>query len=66
MDNKRKRAPAKRPRTVSVPEAGAALGIERKAAYRAAERGEIYNVKVGRLRRVPVAWLERKLSGEGA
>jgi excisionase family DNA binding protein len=49
------------PRTVSVPEAGKWLGIGRNAAYEAARRGEIPTIKIGRLLRVPVVALERKL-----
>jgi excisionase family DNA binding protein len=48
-------------RTVSVPEAGKWLGIGRNAAYEAARRGEIPTIKIGRLLRVPVVALERKL-----
>jgi excisionase family DNA binding protein len=49
------------PRTVSVPEAGKWLGIGRNAAYEAARRGEIPTIKIGKLLRVPVVALERKL-----
>jgi excisionase family DNA binding protein len=48
-------------RTLSVPEAGKWLGIGRNAAYEAARRGEIPTIKIGRLLRVPVVALERKL-----
>ena len=51
-------------RTVSVPEAAKALGIGRGAAYEAARRGEIATLRFGKLLRVPLAWLERKLSGD--
>ena len=53
-------------RTVSVPEAGEALGVSRKAAYEAAKRGEIHVIQIGKKLRVPVAWLERKLEGADA
>ena len=49
------------PKTVSVPEAGKWLGIGRNAAYEAARRGDIPTIKIGRLLRVPVVALERKL-----
>jgi excisionase family DNA binding protein len=49
-------------RTVSVPEAGRALGIGRDASYQAARDGTIRTIKVGRLLRVPKAWLDRILS----
>jgi excisionase family DNA binding protein len=50
------------PRTVSVPVAGKAyLGIGKNASYRAAARGEIPTIRVGRLLRVPVRAMERKL-----
>lgn len=40
--------------TISVPEAGALLGIGRDAAYVAADRGEIPVLRLGRALRVPV------------
>jgi hypothetical protein len=50
------------PRTISVPEAGRIyLGVGRNAAYRAAREGLIPVIKVGRLSRVPVVAMERKL-----
>ena len=56
--------------TISVPEAGARYyGLSRNGSYAAADRGEIPPVKVGRLLRVPVRAMERKLdraSGEAA
>ena len=53
------------PKTLSVPEAGEWLGIGRNAAYEAARRGEIPTIKIGRLLRVPVVALERKLEETG-
>ena len=51
--------------TVSVPEAGLALGIKSKqAAYAAARRGEIPVIRIGKLLRVPKAALERLLGGQ--
>jgi excisionase family DNA binding protein len=47
--------------TVTVPEAGKALGLTRHGAYAAAQRGEIQTIRFGRLLRVPKAWLERVL-----
>ena len=52
-------------RTVSVPEAGRWLGIGRNASYEAARRGEIPTIRIGRLLRVPVVALERKLEEVG-
>jgi excisionase family DNA binding protein len=52
-------------RTVSVPEAGRLLGIGRNAAYEAARRGDIPTIRIGRLLRVPVVALERKLEETG-
>jgi excisionase family DNA binding protein len=54
------------PKTMSVPEAGRVLGVGRNAAYEAARRGEIPTIKIGRLRRVPVAALERMLDRAAA
>jgi hypothetical protein len=49
-------------KTLSVPEAGKLYyGITRDASYEAAKRGDIPVVQVGRLKRVPVAAMERKL-----
>ena len=52
-------------RTVTVPEAGRWLGIGRNASYEAARRGDIPNIRIGRLLRVPVVALERKLEEAG-
>jgi excisionase family DNA binding protein len=53
------------PKTVSVPEAGKWLGIGRNAAYEAARRGDLPTIRIGRLLRVPVVALERKLEEAG-
>jgi hypothetical protein len=50
--------------TVTVPEAGRALGLTRHGAYEAAKRGEILTLRFGRLLKVPKAWLRRKLEGQ--
>ena len=50
------------PQTISVPEAGKKyFGLSRDGSYRAAERGEIPTIRIGRLLRVPVRALERML-----
>ena len=51
-------------RTCSVPEAAEALGLCRKGAYDAAKRGEIPTIKIGKRVLVPLAALEKLLSGE--
>jgi excisionase family DNA binding protein len=51
--------------TVTVPEAGRLLGIGRNAAYEAARRGEIPTIKIGKLLRVPLVALQRKLEDAG-
>jgi hypothetical protein len=51
--------------TMSVPEAGTILGISPNAAYQAACRGEIPCIQIGRLKRVPVAAMERMLAEAG-
>jgi hypothetical protein len=54
------------PLTMSVPEAGRKyFGLSRNGSYDAAERGEIPTIKVGRLLRVPVRAMERKLDAAG-
>jgi excisionase family DNA binding protein len=51
------------PRTMSVPEAGRIyLGIGRNSAYEAAHRGDLPVIRIGKLLRVPVAAMERKLA----
>jgi len=50
--------------TLSVPEAGQRyFGLSRNASYKAAERGEIPTIRIGRLLRVPIAALEHLMAG---
>jgi hypothetical protein len=52
------------PLTISVPEAGRKyFDLSRDGSYRAAERGDIPTIRVGRLLRVPVRAMERLLDG---
>jgi hypothetical protein len=52
--------------TISIPEAGRRyLGHKRDAAYRAAKRGDIPTIRVGRLLRVPIRAMERLLDAAG-
>ena len=54
------------PKTLTVPEAGRRyFSLGRNAAYEAAKRGDIPTIKIGRLLRVPVVALERKLEEAG-
>ncbi|WP_245458438.1 helix-turn-helix domain-containing protein [Mesorhizobium sp. M8A.F.Ca.ET.057.01.1.1] len=46
---------------MTVPEAGAKLGLGRNAAYEAAANGEIPTIRIGKLIKVPKAALERML-----
>ena len=49
-------------KTLSVPQAGKQyFALSRGASYAAAARGEIPTMRIGRLLRVPVRALERKL-----
>lgn len=48
--------------TISVPEAGQLLGIERKSAYNAARRGELPTITLGRRLLVPTQALLDLLS----
>jgi hypothetical protein len=48
--------------TLSIPEAGLKyFGLSRNGSYDAAARGDIPYVQVGRLKRVPVRLMERRL-----
>jgi hypothetical protein len=52
--------------TLSVPDAGHMYyGLSRNGSYDAAKRGEIPTIKVGRLLRVPIRAMERKLDEVG-
>ena len=55
-----------RPKTLPVPEAGRRyFDLGRNASYAAAKRGDIPTIRMGRLLRVPVIALERRLEGAG-
>ena len=48
--------------TLSVPEAGKRyFGLSRNGSYAAADRGDIPTVQIGKLKRVPIRVLERRL-----
>jgi hypothetical protein len=52
--------------TMSVPEAGKKYyDLSRDASYAAAQRGDIPTIRVGRLLRVPIAAMDRKLESAG-
>jgi excisionase family DNA binding protein len=48
--------------TITVPEAGRALGIGRNTAYAAARTGELPTLKIGKRLLVPVVALKRLLT----
>jgi hypothetical protein len=53
-------------KTLTVPEAGRRyFDLSRNASYEAARRGDIPTIKIGRLLRVPVTAMERKLQQAG-
>ena len=53
-------------KTMSVPEAGYDYyELGKNGSYAAAKRGDIPTVKVGRLLRVPIEAMEKKLRGAG-
>lgn len=47
--------------TMSVPEAGKAVGLARNASYDAAARGQIKTIRFGRKVRVPSQWVKSTL-----
>jgi excisionase family DNA binding protein len=49
--------------TITIPEAGRVLGIGRDSAYRAAHRGQIPTLTLGRRVIVPTAQLRKLLEG---
>ena len=54
------------PKTMSVPEAGRIYyGIGRDASYQAAKTGQIPVIQIGKLLRVPIVAMERKLDRAG-
>jgi hypothetical protein len=54
------------PFTITVPEAGRRyFDMSRAASYAAAMRGDIPTIRVGRLLRVPIRAMERKLDSAG-
>jgi hypothetical protein len=53
--------------TASVPDVGRiCFGLSRNAAYEAARRGDIPTVRLGKILRVPTAWVRAKLLVEAA
>lgn len=53
-------------KTLSVPEAGSIyFGLSRHGSYKAAARGDLPTIRVGKLLRVPVVAMERKLAEAG-
>jgi hypothetical protein len=47
------------------PEAGQILGLSRQATYARARDGGIKTIRLGRLHKVPTAWLKAKLGLDG-
>lgn len=64
MKETRKRLES-RPLLPLWPETGEILGLSRGATYDAANRGDIKTISLGRLKRVPSAWLKAKLGLDG-
>lgn len=50
---------------MTVPEAGAKLGLGRNSSYEAAARGEIPTIKIGKLLKVPKVAFDRMLDQVG-
>jgi excisionase family DNA binding protein len=65
MENERETTKPER-RVVTLKEAAAILRISRASAYQAAKTKEIPTIRIGRRLLVPLAALERMLSGNAA
>jgi hypothetical protein len=53
--------------TNPLPDVGRiAFGLSRNASYEAAKRGDIPVIVIGRLKRVPTAWLRQQLGLDSA
>jgi excisionase family DNA binding protein len=52
--------------TMSIPEAGKALGVSRTTIYKLANSGELPTIKLGKRILVPIAQLDRLLNGKTA
>jgi excisionase family DNA binding protein len=50
-------------KVLTVPQAGAQLGLGRNASYEAAKRGDIPTIRLGKLLRVPKVAFDRLLDG---
>jgi len=50
---------------LTITEAAGLLGISRRSAYSAAERGDMPTVKIGTVKRVPVGWVRAKIEELG-
>ena len=53
-----------KPKAISVQEAGRLLGISKNSAYTAAQDGVIPTIRIGRRLVVPMAALDKMLSGD--
>jgi excisionase family DNA binding protein len=51
---------------MTVPEAGAKLGLSRNGSYDAAARGDIPTIRIGKLLKVPTAAFNRMLEEAGS
>ena len=67
MAGKKRAKPAggETPEFLTVREAMARLRLSRCAMYRALERGDIPSMRIGKLYRIPAAWLELEAGREG-
>jgi hypothetical protein len=51
---------------IGLKDAGRILGLCQSATYDAAARGDIPIIRMGKLKKVSVAWLKRTVDGEAA
>jgi len=63
-ETREKKASGKAPEFLTVREVMARLRLSRCATYKALERGDIPSMRIGKVYRIPAAWLELEAGRE--